>query len=232
MEEIEHAIDLPDFSGFSSSTPTPAIAVLYESAPDTPVNSSNSFALLVARLTEWRVKQHEAELIASFKDWWSANTQAREKLDSLRKCPQFLEVYQHLWLLDPFIGISDAMCAGTMLYHNAQSVFTSGDGSVDSALMPFSSKSTTSNRTFCLAELEFALAAAPQASICLSSCISALINTPRQREIVEEAIKALKVHSEDTKPANGVCAFFLSNLFQVIIFHLKMVLKWLGSGLT
>ncbi|VUZ54316.1 unnamed protein product, partial [Hymenolepis diminuta] len=204
MEEIEHAIDLPDFSSFSSSTPTPAIAVLYESAPDTPVNSSNSFALLVARLTEWRVKQHEAELIASFKDWWSANTQAREKLDSLRKCPQFLEVYQHLWLLDPFIGISDAMCAGTMLYHNAQNVFTSGDGSVDSALMPFSSKLTTSNRTFCLAELEFALAAAPQASICLSACISALINTPRQREIVEEAIKALKVHSEDAKPANGM----------------------------
>nr|CDS25893.1 Bromodomain containing protein [Hymenolepis microstoma] len=205
MEEIEHAIDLPDFtSGFSSSTPTPAIAVLYESAPDTPVNTSNSFALLVARLTEWRAKQHEAELISSFKDWWSANTQAKEKLDSLRKCPQFLEVYQHLWLLDPFIGISDAMCAGTMLYHNAHNVFTGGDGSVDSALLPFSSKSITSNRTFCLAELEFALAGAPQASICLSAGISALINTPRQREMVEEAIKALKVHSEDTKPANGI----------------------------
>ncbi|VDO08608.1 unnamed protein product [Rodentolepis nana] len=205
MEEIEHALDLPDFtSGFSSSTPTPAIAVLYESAPDTPVNSSNSFALLVARLTEWRVKQHEAELISSFKDWWSANTEAKEKLDSLRKCPQFLEVYQHLWLLDPFIGISDAMCAGTVLYHNAHNVFTSGDGSVDSALIPFSSKSITSNRTFCLAELEYALAGAPQASICLSGAISALINTPRQREMVEEAIKALKVHSEDTKPANGM----------------------------
>lgn len=203
MEEVEHAGDVSDLSvPLSSSTAISTVAILYEYSPDTPITTANSFALLVARLTDWRRKQHEAELIASWKDWWTANTQARATLETLRKCPQFLEVYQHLWLLDPFIGISDAMSAGTTLYHNIPAF--NGDISLDNVLLPFNS-TTTSSRQLCLAELELALCAAPQASICLSASVSALINTPKEREKVSEAIAALKKESEVKKPADSVC---------------------------
>ena len=87
MEELEHSLPSQDVVGSSGST-TYAAAFLYEASPGLPVTTANSHALLIARLTDWQRKQHEEELMASWKDWWQANTTARERLEQLRCCPQ------------------------------------------------------------------------------------------------------------------------------------------------
>lgn len=82
-----------------------ATAFLYEASPGLPVTSANSYALLVARLTEWQRRQHEADLVASWEDWWQANTRARTHLSQLRKCPQVgISIYWCLFLMWPIQG--------------------------------------------------------------------------------------------------------------------------------
>ncbi|EUB56750.1 Bromodomain-containing protein 3 [Echinococcus granulosus] len=96
MEELEHSMPFQESGGGGTSfapgpsSATSATALLYEASPGLPVTNANSYALLVARLTEWQRRQHEADLVASWKDWWQANTRARTHLSQLRKCPQLL----------------------------------------------------------------------------------------------------------------------------------------------
>ncbi|VDM30910.1 unnamed protein product [Hydatigera taeniaeformis] len=204
MEELEHSMPLQEIGGggtsFSAgpSSTNFATAFLYEASPGLPVTSANSYALLVARLTEWQRRQHEADLVASWKDWWQSNTQARAHLSQLRKCPQFLQAFQLLWLMDHFLKFSDAMGVGTTLYHVVAAAFH-GDSAMESAMLPLTTASSSSLRRFSLTELELGLCIAPQASLCLSACISRLLHTPRERDAVDSAILALKKRQEQQR---------------------------------
>ncbi|VDK20806.1 unnamed protein product [Taenia asiatica] len=211
MEELEHSMPLQEIGGSGASfaagpsSTNFATAFLYEASPGLPVTTANSYALLVARLTEWQRRQHEADLVASWKDWWQANTRARAHLSQLRKCPQFLQAFQLLWLMDHYLKFSDAMAVGTTLYHVVAAAFH-GDAAMESAMLPLTTSSTSSRR-FSLTELELGVCAAPQASLCLSACISRLLHTPREREAVDSAIVALKKRQEQQRSEvvnNGV----------------------------
>ncbi|KAL5961247.1 Bromodomain-containing protein 3 [Taenia solium] len=244
MEELEHSMPLQEIGGSGASfaagpsSTNFATAFLYETSPGLPVTTANSYALLVARLTEWQRRQHEADLVASWKDWWQANTRARTHLSQLRKCPQsfdcsryyfstgehmppigslhlkvlvaltnrFLQAFQLLWLMDHYLKFSDAMAVGTTLYHVVAAAFH-GDAAMESAMLPLTTSSTSSPRRFSLTELELGVCAAPQASLCLSACISRLLHTPREREAVDSAIVALKKRQEQQRSEvvnNGV----------------------------
>nr|CDS21208.1 Bromodomain containing protein [Echinococcus granulosus] len=204
MEELEHSMPFQESGGGGTSfapgpsSATSATALLYEASPGLPVTNANSYALLVARLTEWQRRQHEADLVASWKDWWQANTRARTHLSQLRKCPQFLEAFQLLWLMDPFLKFSEAMAVGTTLFHDVAAAFH-GDTAMESAMLPLTTSSSTSSRQFSLIELELGMCAAPQASLCLSACISRLLHTPRERETVNGAIAALNQKQEQQR---------------------------------
>ncbi|KAL5106746.1 Bromodomain-containing factor 1 [Taenia crassiceps] len=203
MEELEHSVPLQEIGGggasFAAGPSTNfATAFLYEASPGLPVTSANSYALLVARLTEWQRRQHEADLEASWKDWWQANTQARTHLSQLRKCPQFLQAFQLLWLMDHYLKFSDAMAVGTTLFHVVAAAFH-GDSAMESAMLPLTTSSSSSPRRLSLTELELGVCAAPQASLCLSACISRLLHTPREREAVDSAIVAVKKRQEQQR---------------------------------
>lgn len=120
---------------------------------------------------------------------------------------QFLQAFQLLWLMDHYLKFSDAMAVGTTLYHVVAAAFH-GDAAMESAMLPLTTSSSTSSpRRLSLTELELGVCAAPQASLCLSACISRLLHTPREREAVDSAIMALKKRQEQQRSEvvnNGV----------------------------
>ncbi|VDD81823.1 unnamed protein product [Mesocestoides corti] len=185
MEELEHTTQ--------QDAITPA-SFLYEGlppgSPSIPITNENSHALLVARLTHWQRKQHEEELIAGWNDWWTSCTRGRALQAELRKSPEFLEAYQLLWLVDPFLGLSDALGVATSLYHDGAFGDASTDALPHAFVLPLST-SSSSSRQLSLTELELGLSVAPQASLTLATCVSGLLNTAKEREAVAAAVAAL-----------------------------------------
>ncbi|BHF78608.1 hypothetical protein SprV_0602172100 [Sparganum proliferum] len=196
MEELEHAPN-PDGGGMASclyegvtngiGAHNPAFLLHLPDGPTLSMNNETSRNLLVARLTLWQRKRREEELSAGWNAWWAQSSGPEILSSTLRKSPEFLEIFQMLWLLDPFLGLSDALTTATQL-QEASSL----SGEFNTFALPMSPfTTTTSSRNISLLELELGLSAAPQASLALAACMAGLLHTSKERASVAAALNAL-----------------------------------------
>ncbi|VDP89541.1 unnamed protein product [Echinostoma caproni] len=171
MDELEHAIQpgsggvtaslIPgpnDSSGFSTSTSGPQ-------SMSAATSSEERVAILVARLSLWRVRRLEEALLSTWATWWNdqGGPIGQEITDHT---PELLEAYQFLWLSDPFLGISDSLAYCSRL--------TQHDGHINQPM-------DQNSRGLCLFDLELAFSVAPQASQLLATCMTILLATPKER---------------------------------------------------
>lgn len=96
-----------------------------------------------------------------------------------------------MWLIDPFLNISDALAMATRLADITTQPFGFVSG-------PFLADQQT--RQLSLLELELGLSAAPQASLALSAFVSNLLNTAKERATVAAALAALTSAAESDLP--------------------------------
>ncbi|VEL20771.1 unnamed protein product [Protopolystoma xenopodis] len=142
----------------------------------TSLSNEERVALIVNRLSLWRRRRHDEELIETWDEWWlSRPFKSKLHLNTIKQTPDLIEAYQLLWLADPFLGISECLniCA-------AANAFSSGGG-----------LTTNVNRGLTLYELELGLIACPEGSQTLAACMSALLATPRERTNLANALASL-----------------------------------------
>ncbi|VDL96396.1 unnamed protein product [Schistocephalus solidus] len=213
MEELEHAPN-PDGGGMAAclyegvtngvGARNPTFLLHLPDGPTLSMNNETSRNLLVARLTLWQRKRREEELSTGWNAWWAQSRGPEVLSSTLRKSPeflycftfpplQFLEIFQMLWLLDPFLGLSDALTTATQL-QEASSL----SGEFNTFALPLSPLTTTNSRNVSLLELELGLSAAPQASLALAACMAGLLHTAKERASVAAALNALGNESVTT----------------------------------
>ncbi|KAF5399743.1 hypothetical protein PHET_06987 [Paragonimus heterotremus] len=173
-EELEHALQ-PDGSGVTgtlltglsdSSKYSFGTNAVPSGTLATAMNSEDRAAILVARLSQWRIRRQEEAFLNSWDTWWKDN-HGVEIMDTLDHTPELLEIYQFLWLTDPFLGITDSLALCT--------------ASGVSGTFWNDATGTSSTRSLCLYDLELGLSVAPRASQLLAVCMSHLLATPKER---------------------------------------------------
>lgn len=106
--------------------------------------------------------------------------------------------------MGPFLGLDDALATATSLYHDRDCYLTENDTLSQGFVLPdASSTSASSQRCLTFTELELGLAAAPQASLVLATCVSNLLNTAKEREVVTAAVTAL-LEQKKSNTANQI----------------------------
>ncbi|KAA3673792.1 uncharacterized protein DEA37_0010169 [Paragonimus westermani] len=173
-EELEHALQ-PDGSGVTGTLLTGlSDSSKYSVGPNafssgalaTAMNSEDRAAILVARLSQWRIRRQEEAFLSSWDTWWKDN-HGVEIMDTLDHTPELLEIYQFLWLTDPFLGITDSLALCT--------------APIGAGAFWNDATSAPNTRSLCLYDLELGLSVAPRASQLLAVCMSHLLATPKER---------------------------------------------------
>uniref|UniRef100_A0A3Q0KRV0 Bromo domain-containing protein n=1 Tax=Schistosoma mansoni TaxID=6183 RepID=A0A3Q0KRV0_SCHMA len=204
IEELEHVTHPGSGGGIAASLISNSIdsnnsmpSNQQQSATTTNITNNLSIdenvGLIIARLSLWERRRHEEELLDSWNEWWIEKNGPKLQ-EIIYNIPELLEVYQFLWLADPFLGISDCLT----IYSNKNN----NNNNNNHNLIVNSLNNTNHSRNLSLFDLEIGLCSAPQASLVLNVCMSNLLATPKERN---QIVAVLNNNNSNNNGNNVTC---------------------------